>query len=213
MTVGAEDDVRIEHVAADGTVTVLKRSTPVLEGEVLDASVMRRKALDAFLKAQVAEAKQQGVLFSVHLKATMMKVSDPIIFGHAVRAVVGDVFDALRRRQPQRRPRQPAQSAHPPRPGTPSIAAIAAGPSIAMVDSDRGITNLHVPSDVIIDASMPAAIRTSGQMWNAAGELAGHQVRHPGRLVRAALRRDRRALPRRTAPSTPPRWARPPTSG
>ena len=95
VTVAAEGAVRIEHVAADGTVTVLKARTPVLAGEVLDAAVMRRAALDAFLAEQVAEAKAQGVLFSVHLKATMMKVSDPIIFGHAVRAVVGDVYDGL----------------------------------------------------------------------------------------------------------------------
>ncbi|WP_304049185.1 NADP-dependent isocitrate dehydrogenase [Jatrophihabitans endophyticus] len=168
VTVTADDDVRIEHVAADGTVTVLKQSTPVLAGEVLDAAVMRRAALDAFLKAQVAEAKQQGVLFSVHLKATMMKVSDPIIFGHAVRAVVGDVFDSYSDVDPDDGLGS-LLSAHPEAKDAVD-AALAAGPSVAMVDSDRGITNFHVPSDVIIDASMPAAIRTSGQMWNAAGE-------------------------------------------
>jgi isocitrate dehydrogenase len=168
VTVGEAGSVRIEHAGADGTVTVLKESTPVLAGEVLDAAVMRRAALDAFLRAQVAEAQQQGVLFSVHLKATMMKVSDPIIFGHAVRAVVGDVYDSY----PDVSPNDglgSLLSAHPDAKDAVD-AAIAAGPSIAMVDSDRGITNLHVPSDVIIDASMPAAIRTSGQMWNAAGE-------------------------------------------
>jgi isocitrate dehydrogenase len=168
VTVAEAGSFRIEHVGTDGTVTVLKDDAPTQAGEVLDAAVMRRAALDEFLRAQVAEAKQQGVLFSVHLKATMMKVSDPIIFGHAVRAVVGDVYDSypdvspndglgsLLRQHPEA---QPAVDA-----------AIAAGPAIAMVDSDRGITNLHVPSDVIIDASMPAAIRSSGQMWNAAGE-------------------------------------------
>ncbi|HET6877083.1 MAG TPA: NADP-dependent isocitrate dehydrogenase [Jatrophihabitans sp.] len=168
VTVGAEGSVRIEHVAADGAVTVLKDETPVLAGEVLDAAVMRRAALDEFLRAQVAEAKQLGVLFSVHLKATMMKVSDPIIFGHAVRAVVGDVYDDY----PDVSPNDGLGSllgAHPEARDAVD-AAIAAGPSIAMVDSDRGITNLHVPSDVIIDASMPAAIRSSGQMWNAEGK-------------------------------------------
>ena len=169
VTVPSADDVRIELVREDGAVTVLKQSTPVLAGEVLDGSVMRRAALDAFLAAQVAEAKEQGVLFSVHLKATMMKVSDPIIFGHAVRAVVGDVYGDY----PDQSPNDGLASllsSHP-EAKTAVDAAIAAGPSIAMVDSDRGITNLHVPSDVIIDASMPAAIRTSGQMWNADGAL------------------------------------------
>jgi isocitrate dehydrogenase len=167
-TLAADGVVRIEHVGADGQVTVLKGDTAVLAGEVLDAAVMRRAALDTFLREQVADAKERGVLFSVHVKATMMKVSDPIIFGHAVRAVVGDVYDIY----PDVSPNDGLGSllaAHPE--ATKAVqAAIAAGPSIAMVDSDRGITNLHVPSDVIIDASMPAAIRSSGQMWNAAGE-------------------------------------------
>ncbi|MEA2191930.1 MAG: isocitrate dehydrogenase [Solirubrobacteraceae bacterium] len=167
VTVGDDGAVRVEHVAADGTVTVLRDAIAVLAGEVLDAAVMRRTALDAFLAEQVADAKRRGVLFSVHLKATMMKVSDPIIFGHAVRAVVGDIYDGL--------DASPSDglgsllSAHPE--ARPAVdAALAAGPAIAMVDSDRGITNLHAPSDVIVDASMPAAIRSSGQMWNAAGE-------------------------------------------
>ena len=167
VTVEHAGSVRIEHVDGAGNVTVLKQSTPVLAGEVLDAAVMRRAALDAFLREQVAAAKGEGVLFSVHLKATMMKVSDPIIFGHAVRAVVGDVYETY----PDVSPNDglgSLLSAHPEAKDA-VAAAIAAGPSIAMVDSDRGITNLHVPSDVIIDASMPAAIRTSGQMWNAAG--------------------------------------------
>ena len=154
----------------------------MLAGEVLDAAVMRRAALDVFLAAQVADAKREGVLFSVHLKATMMKVSDPIIFGHAVRAFFPFVFAehaaALRSvgvdanngmgallkalddlPEDQRSSIQAAIDA-----------AYENGPALAMVDSDRGITNLHVPSDVIIDASMPAAIRSSGQMWNADGE-------------------------------------------
>ncbi|SHG32555.1 isocitrate dehydrogenase [Jatrophihabitans endophyticus] len=168
VTLAAEDVVRIEHVSADGTVTVLKERTPLLAGEVIDAAVMRKAELDAFLRAQHAEAKEQGVLFSVHLKATMMKVSDPIIFGHAVQAVVPGVYDQY----PDVSPNDglgSLLSAHPE--ATKAVqAAIEAGPAVAMVDSDRGITNFHVPSDVIIDASMPAAIRTSGQMWNAAGD-------------------------------------------
>jgi isocitrate dehydrogenase len=168
VTVASPGSVRIEHVAADGEVTVLKETTPVLSGEVLDAAVMRRSALDAFLADQVAAAKDEGVLFSIHLKATMMKVSDPIMFGHAVRAVVGNVYDSY----PDVSANDGLASllgAHPEAKAAVD-AAIAAGPAIAMVDSDRGITNLHVPSDVIVDASMPAAIRTSGQMWNAEGK-------------------------------------------
>ena len=183
VTIERDDELRIEHVAADGEVTVLKERVPVLAGEIVDAAVMRRGALDAFLAEQIEDAKAQGVLFSLHLKATMMKVSDPLIFGYAVRAFFADVFaehgDAL------------AEVGASPSDGLASIltaierlpddrrapieAAIAAAyetrPALAMVDSDRGITNLHVPSDVIIDASMPAMIRSSGQMWNAAGEL------------------------------------------
>jgi isocitrate dehydrogenase len=182
VTARREGPVRIEHVDADGNVTVLKDDTPVLEGEVVDAAVMRRNALDVFLAVQAADAKRDGVLFSVHLKATMMKVSDPIIFGHAVRAFFPFVFAehaaALRSvgvdanngmgsllkalddlPEDERSAIQAAIGA-----------AYENGPALAMVDSDRGITNLHVPSDVIIDASLPAAIRSSGQMWNAAGE-------------------------------------------
>jgi isocitrate dehydrogenase len=183
VTVADEGTVRIEHVSADGDVTVLKSAFPVLAGEVLDGSVMRRSALDAFLAAQIAEAKEQGVLFSVHLKATMMKVSDPIIFGHAVRAYFPAVFsehaDALAAADVQ--PNDGMGALLKALDGmleddraaiTEAIeAAYRDGPSLAMVDSDRGITNLHVPSDVIIDASMPAAIRSSGQMWNRDGEL------------------------------------------
>ena len=183
ITVAAPGQVRIEHVSPDGEVTVLKSDLEVLAGEVLDAAVMRRAALDAFLAQQVAEAKEQGILFSVHLKATMMKVSDPIIFGHAVRAyfprVFGDHADVLAAADVQandgmaalltalERIPEDERSAI-----TAAIeAAYADGPGLAMVDSDRGITNLHVPSDVIIDASMPAAVRSSGQMWNRDGEL------------------------------------------
>jgi isocitrate dehydrogenase len=177
VTVDSEGTVKIEH-SAQGVL----RDVDVKAGEVLDAAVMRRAALDEFLAGQVAEAKDQDVLFSVHLKATMMKVSDPIIFGHAVRAYFPDVFaehgDALARAgvsandgmgallkaldKLSDEERGPIREA--------IDAAYASGPALAMVDSDRGITNLHVPSDVIIDASMPAAIRTSGQMWNPDGE-------------------------------------------
>ena len=181
FTVDAPTTLRIEHVAADGTVTVLKEELPVLEGEIVDAAVMRRAALDAFLAAQVADAKERGVLFSVHLKATMMKVSDPILFGRAVVAYFPDVFAQFGE--------DLAAVGADPNDGLASVltalgklpadkreaiekaitATYESGPALAMVDSDRGITNLHVPSDVIIDASLPAAIRASGQMWNAAG--------------------------------------------
>jgi isocitrate dehydrogenase len=182
VTAGRPGAVRIEHVAPDGTVTVLKERTDVLEGEVLDAAVMRRAALDAFLAEQVQDAREQGVLFSVHLKATMMKVSDPIVFGHAVRAYFPELFaqhgDALAgvgvSAADGLASLERAVEALPDDERAAVRAAIAAayerGPALAMVDSDRGVTNLHVPSDVIIDASMPAAIRSSGQMWNAAGE-------------------------------------------
>jgi isocitrate dehydrogenase len=181
-TVPRETTVRIEHVTEDGTATTLKDSINVQAGEVLDAAVMRREALDRFLAEQVADAREQGILFSVHLKATMMRVSDPIIFGHAVRAYFKDLFE---RHAPAL-----AQAGVNANDGMAALelaieklpddqrteiqqainATYEAGPAIAMVDSDRGITNLHVPSDVIIDASMPAAIRSSGQMWNAAGD-------------------------------------------
>jgi isocitrate dehydrogenase len=183
VTVERDGTVRIEHTAPGGEVTVLKPDFPVLAGEVLDAAVMRRAALDAFLAEQIAEAKDQGVLFSVHLKATMMKVSDPIIFGHAVRAyfpqVYGDHADALAAADISANDGVGALLKALDRLADDERAAVseaidrayADGPALAMVDSDRGITNLHVPSDVIIDASMPAAIRSSGQMWNRDGEL------------------------------------------
>jgi len=175
--------LRIEHVGTDGTITVLKDGLAVQAGEIVDAAVMSTAALDAFLAAQVADARARGVLFSVHLKATMMKVSDPILFGHAVTAYFADVF--------ARYGHELASVGASPNDGLASVltalqklpaeqreaiekaisATYASGPGLAMVDSDRGITNLHVPSDVIIDASVPAAIRTSGRMWNAAGEL------------------------------------------
>jgi isocitrate dehydrogenase len=183
VTLDADGEVRIEHVSSDGEVTVLKPDFPVLAGEVLDAAVMRRAALERFLATQVAEAKQQGLLFSVHLKATMMKVSDPIIFGHAVRAyfpfVFGEHRAALAAAGIEANDGMAALLRALDRLPEDERAAVSAaidtayenGPALAMVDSDRGITNLHVPSDVIIDASMPAAIRSSGQMWNRDGEL------------------------------------------
>ncbi len=167
VTVAAEDDVRIEQVAADGTVTVLKESTPLLAGEVIDAAVMRRAALEAFLAEQLDDARASGVLFSIHLKATMMKVSDPIIFGHAVDAMFGELFEKRAGINPDdglaalASADDDAQSE--------IDAVMAEGPALYMVDSDRGITNLHVPSDVIVDASMPALIRSSGQGWDAEG--------------------------------------------
>jgi isocitrate dehydrogenase len=182
-TVDRAGAVRIEHVDGDGNTTVLKRETRLEAGEIIDAAVMRVGALREFLAEQMAEAKQRGVLFSVHLKTTMMRVSDPIIFGHAVRAYFAQLFeehgDALRSvgvnpndglgallKAIEKLPDDQRQAVQD------SIdAAYESGPPLAMVDSDRGITNLHVPSDVIIDASMPAAIRTSGKMWNAQGEL------------------------------------------
>jgi isocitrate dehydrogenase len=183
VTVDGDGQVRIEHVGPDGEVTVLKPDFPVLADEVLDAAVMRRGALEQFLAAQVADAKDKGVLFSVHLKATMMKVSDPIIFGHAVRAYFPDVFGghaaALSAADIQANDGMAALLKALDRLPEDERAAVSAaidrayetGPGLAMVDSDRGITNLHVPSDVIIDASMPAAIRSSGQMWNRDGAL------------------------------------------
>ncbi len=174
--------LRIEHVSPDGDITVLKDDLSILAGEIVDGTFMSAKALRTFLAEQIAEAKEEGVLFSLHLKATMMKVSDPIIFGHAVEVFFANVF--------AKHQAALAQAGAEPNNGLGNVlgslkslpddtaaeieahiaAVIAAGPELAMVNSDRGITNLHVPSDVIVDASMPAMIRTSGQMWNAAGE-------------------------------------------
>jgi isocitrate dehydrogenase len=181
VTIGADTELRIE-LATDSGTTVLKDSIPVLAGEVIDGTYMSAAALTDFLRVQVEAARDAGVLLSVHLKATMMKVSDPIIFGHAVMAYFGDVY-AEHAATFERLGIDPnngigdleAKIADlPEAERSPIEASIAAalerGPSLAMVDSDRGITNLHVPSDVIIDASMPAMIRTSGQMWNPDGE-------------------------------------------
>ncbi|MBF4765540.1 NADP-dependent isocitrate dehydrogenase [Nocardioides islandensis] len=176
----ADDTLRIEHVGTDGEVTVLKESVPVLAGEVVDATRMDVARLRAFLAEQIVRAAADGVLFSVHLKATMMKVSDPIIFGHVVRAFFPQLF--------QEHGAALEAAGISPNDGLGGILSgaaslpegdaikqavadgLAAGPRLAMVDSDRGITNLHVPSDVIVDASMPAMIRTSGHMWGPDGE-------------------------------------------
>ena len=182
VTVPEATDVKIEFVAKDGTATVLKASTPLLAGEVIDATVLSKNALVAFLADQVAAAKRDGILFSLHMKATMMKVSDPIIFGHCVRVFFKDVIDKhsavidelgvdfnngfgdlvakIEALPAEKKAEIEADIA----------ACYANGPGLAMVNSDKWITNLHVPSDIIIDASMPAMIRTSGQMWDADGK-------------------------------------------
>jgi isocitrate dehydrogenase len=179
-----EGSLRIELVGDDGTTTVLRESVPVLADEVVDATVMRVGPLREFLTEQIARAKAEGVLFSVHLKATMMKVSDPIIFGHVVRAFfpalftdhaealtaagvspndgLGALLKAVQKLPDEQRTAIEAAVQQ----------GIEEGPALAMVDSDNGITNLHVPSDIIVDASMPAMIRTSGHMWGPDGSEA-----------------------------------------
>ncbi len=184
VVIPADGTIEIQLVREDGTVKVLKKAFPVLAGEVIDGTVMRAAALDEFLAAQVARAKEEGVLFSAHLKATMMKVSDPIIFGHVVKAYFSELFDTYGK--------QLAAAGISPNNGLAAIlngleelpedvregvqAAITKGleegPALAMVDSDKGITSLHVPSDIIVDASMPAMIRTSGHMWGPDGQEA-----------------------------------------
>jgi isocitrate dehydrogenase len=182
VTVASAGELRIERLGPDGTVTVLKDGIAIGAGDVVDAAVMRKRDLEAFLAAQIDDALERGVLFSVHLKATMMRVSDPIIFGHAVRAYFARAFetygDALRSvgvnpndglgALLERIEQLPASERDAVK--TAIDTDYARRPPLAMVDAARGITNFHVPSDVIIDASMPAAIRASGQMWNPKGE-------------------------------------------
>jgi len=182
VVMAAGDTLRVEHVAPDGSVTVLKESIPVLAGEVVDATTMDVAALRAFLAEQIERAKADGVLFSVHLKATMMKVSDPIMFGHVVQTFFPALFeeygDVLRAADCSPNDglgallATAATLAEGEQIKAAVEAGLAAGPALAMVDSDRGITNLHVPSDVIVDASMPAMIRTSGHMWGPDGQEA-----------------------------------------
>ena len=183
VTVTNATDVKIELVKTDGSVSVLKESVSLLVGEIIDATVLSKKALLSFLETEIKDAKDQGVLFSLHMKATMMKVSDPIIFGHAVSVFFKDVLDKhastlnelgvdlnngfgnligkLNELPADKKAEIEADIE----------ACYANNPEVAMVNSDKGITNLHVPSDVIIDASMPAMVRTSGQMWNKSGKL------------------------------------------
>jgi isocitrate dehydrogenase len=180
VTIAEATDVKIEFVAKDGTTTVLKASTPLKSGEIIDSSVMNVNALKSFVTKTINEAKEQGLLLSVHLKATMMKVSDPIIFGAIVDVYFKDVFEkyAALFAELNIDTRNGLGDVYAKIAGHAKQAevetainnAIANGPAIAMVNSEKGITNLHVPSDVIVDASMPAMIRTSGQMWNAAGK-------------------------------------------
>jgi len=178
VTISEATTVRIEHVSSDDQTTILKDNLALLAGEVIDGTAMNLKALLNFLETQVVDAKAKGVLYSLHMKATMMKVSDPIIFGHAVRVFYNDVFknhatvledlgvdvnngfgDLIEKIEELSADQKAAIDAD-------IKAAYAKGPDMAMVNSDKGITNLHVPSDIIIDASMPAMIRQSGQMWN-----------------------------------------------
>ncbi|MFN4943353.1 MAG: NADP-dependent isocitrate dehydrogenase [Akkermansiaceae bacterium] len=182
VTTPKATDVKIELIGNDGSTTILKESTPLLEGEILDGTFLSKNALTAFLETQIAEAKSSDVLFSLHMKATMMKVSDPIIFGHAVKVFFKDLIakhaavlaplnidfnngfgDLVSKIQALPADQKAAVEAD-------ILKAYESGPALAMVNSDKGITNLHVPSDVIVDASMPAMIRTSGQMWNATGK-------------------------------------------
>ncbi|MDQ0259423.1 NADP-dependent isocitrate dehydrogenase [Sinomonas atrocyanea] len=182
VVMSADDSLTIQLALPDGTVKELKKGIKVLAGEVVDGTVMRAAALDDFLAAQVARAKEEGVLFSAHLKATMMKVSDPIIFGHVVTAYFAELFETYGK--------QLAAAGLSPNNGLAAILngldalpedvrdgvkgliqkGLTEGPALAMVDSDKGITNLHVPSDVIVDASMPAMIRIGGHMWGPDGQ-------------------------------------------
>jgi len=183
VTVTNATKVTIQHTANNGDETILKANIALLDGEIIDATAMSKKALVEFLEEQVADAKAQGILFSLHMKGTMMKVSDPIIFGHAVKIFYKDLFEkhgetfnkigvdpnvgfanVLSNLDELSKEKKSEILAD-------IVKIYENGPGLAMVNSDKGITNLHVPSDIIIDASMPAMIRTSGKMWNAKGEL------------------------------------------
>jgi isocitrate dehydrogenase len=199
-TVKKATDVRIEFVAGDGNVTVLKKKLDLLEGEVIDASVMNVRALRKFYEEHIEDAKKNGVLLSLHLKATMMKISDPIMFGHAVSIYykdvfekhaavlkelgvnanngLGDLYGKIKKLPDAKRAEIEAD-----------IQAVYQNrPALAMVDSDRGITNLHVPSDIIVDASMPVVVRDSGKMWGPDGKLHDTKAMIPDRCYATAYR-------------------------
>jgi len=183
VTVSNATNISIKHISNNGTETVLKESINLLDGEIIDATTMSKKALISFLEEQVADAKEKDILLSLHMKGTMMKVSDPIIFGHAVKVFFKDLFekhaDTFKKIGVNANVGFGNVLSNLNEVSADKKAEILAdideayknGPDLAMVNSDKGITNLHVPSDVIIDASMPAMIRTSGRMWNAKGEL------------------------------------------
>ncbi|MCX6551860.1 MAG: NADP-dependent isocitrate dehydrogenase [Acidobacteria bacterium] len=199
-TISKPTDVRYEFVAADGTVTVLKKKLGLLEGEILDTSVMHVKALRSFFEEQIADAKQKGLLLSLHLKATMMKVSDPVMFGHAVSVFFKDVFEkhAATFAQLGVNPNYGLGDLYAKIQGLPAgkkaeieadiKAVYAARPALAMVDSDKGITNLHVPSDIIVDASMPVVVRESGKMWGPDGKLHDTKAMIPDRCYATTYR-------------------------
>ena len=192
-TITTATDVRYEFVTADGAVTVLKHKMSVLEGEILDTSVMHVKALRRFFEEQIEDAKKRSLLLSLHLKSTMMKVSDPVMFGHAVTVYYKDVFDkhAATFAQLGVNPSYGLGDIYAKIQGLPAekraeieadiTAVYAKRPPLAMVDSDKGITNLHVPSDIIIDASMPVVVRESGKMWGPDGQLHDTKAMIPDR--------------------------------
>jgi isocitrate dehydrogenase len=212
-------DLRIEFVAGDGKTTVLKKKLALLEGEVIDATVMNVRALRKFYEEQIEDAKKSGVLLSLHLKATMMKISDPIMFGHAVSVFYKDVFEkhgavlkelgvnpnnglgdlyAKIKKLPEAK-RAEIEA---------DIQAVYKNrPALAMVDSDKGITNLHVPSDIIVDASMPVVVRDSGKMWGPDGKLHDTKAMIPDRCYRRRIGRSwkiarnmERSIPRPSDP-------------
>ncbi len=224
VTVAEATDVKIEFHGKDGSIHVLKAKTKLKAGEVIDTAVMSTKALRAFYAEQIADAKSQpGLLLSLHLKATMMKVSDPIMFGHAVTVFFKDVFEkhaavikdlgvnvnngfgdliAKLDKLPAAKKAEIEADIK---------AAYDNGPALAMVNSDKGITNLHVPSDVIVDASMPAMIRDSGRMWGTDGKLHDTKAMFPIAAMPASIRWSSTTA-RSMAPSTPRPWAACPMS-
>jgi isocitrate dehydrogenase len=200
LTLKKATDYRIEFVAADGSVTVLKKKAPLLEGEIIDTSVMSVRALRKFYEKQIEEAKSSRVLLSLHLKATMMKVSDPVMFGHAVTVFFKDVFEkhAATFQELGVNPSNGLGDVYAKIQGLPAekkaeieadIKAVYPNrPALAMVDSDKGITNLHVPNDVIVDASMPVVVREGGKMWGADGKLHDTKAMIPDRCYATAYK-------------------------